>query len=92
MTMNIALVEWTEGAEQGLRGILRIDCVRNFDEDSYLDGNSGQVDNAFIALVLVYGLCSLSLSFVQVKEICDVVSFVFCRPQGPNWELPLTAD
>lgn len=31
-----ALVEWTEGADKGMRSIVRIDCIRNFSLSDFL--------------------------------------------------------
>ena len=36
---TFALVEWTEGSDKGLRSILPIDCVRDFHEENYLNGD-----------------------------------------------------
>ncbi|KAJ4920399.1 hypothetical protein JOQ06_024632, partial [Pogonophryne albipinna] len=36
---TFALVEWTEGSDKGLRSILPIDCVRDFHEGNYLNGD-----------------------------------------------------
>ncbi|KAJ4926439.1 hypothetical protein JOQ06_008613 [Pogonophryne albipinna] len=36
---TFALVEWTEGSDKGLRSILPIDCVRDFNELNYLNGD-----------------------------------------------------
>ena len=35
MSFKFALVEWTEGKDDGLRSILPIDCVRGFNLENY---------------------------------------------------------
>ncbi|KAJ4921147.1 hypothetical protein JOQ06_016518 [Pogonophryne albipinna] len=36
---TFALVDWTEGSDKALRSILPIDCVRDFNELNYLNGD-----------------------------------------------------